>query len=75
MSTKIIAKKLCDILYPNHTWSNNELYVEIDEIAAKEIWKICKESERNNNEVKAILGNEAYKKVIELRSKYNIERR
>ena len=40
MSTKVIAKKLCDILYPNHTWSNNELYVEIDEKTAKEIWKI-----------------------------------
>ena len=44
-----------------------EKQIEIE--VAKEIWTICKKSPEHGNAVMDVIGEEAYKKVMELQSK------
>ena len=44
-----------------------EKQIEIE--VAKEIWNICKKSPEHGNAVMDVIGEEAYEKVMKLRSK------
>lgn len=44
-----------------------EKQIEIE--VAKEIWNICKKSPEHGNAVMDVIGEEAYKKVMELQAK------